>query len=431
MVTRPALWVGILVLVGLGVRLLFAFVPGYLDDTRAWAILAEFAANHQFAETYGLVLQTPALGTYPPLYYAVLQGAGLAHRAFFDAGMTPGTFSTNLTLKLVPILGDCLLALVVYQAARDLRGSRYALGCLLYFTFNTAILCNTAYWGMFGDSLYTLFIVAALWQVTRRQWSAAVVCLVLAVHLKPQALFFAPLITAAILVPYDTRRWLRVGGVALVTVALVWLPVVTAGTLPQAFEALGKIARQGAPLTVNAHNLWYLATLGNPGPLDTVNLWLPLPARTLGIVAFLTANLAAWRTVDPLDGSTLFGAASLVGLAAFVFLTQLHENYLYPTVALLAVMWRRSVVYTVFAIALSFTSLLNMAMHDYFLPLSSYLPRLVSFAGRMVNSALNVLVFFAWTALICFKRSVLYPSRVDHDSLFRPQKAVHHYPVRN
>lgn len=439
---RTRLVLVLVVLVGLAVRLGFALLPGYPGDINTFALLAEYGTVVHYPHIYDLTLLRAGWGAYPPLHLLALEAVGTLYRIGFDP-----TFGQNLSpeyyavaqldaplsggltfvLKLVPILGDAVLSIIIFFAARDFGGVRRGILAALFFTCNVAVIYASAYWGMFGDSGYALFIVFAFWLVTRQKWSWAAVCGLIAIHIKPQALFFAPLLAWVILFPVDLRRWLRVGSAALLALILIWAPFLLADTWRDALLAINEAVNIHSGISVNAHNFWFLVAHGNGSISDTISLLGFTNPRVLGFVAFFCVNLLAIRSLKAPYRANLFVAAALVGMGAFTFLTKLHENYLFPVIALLSVVCLQSAWLSILACGVTLTSFANMFLEDpTFQPGWLYDSYAIS-ASRLVNSALEVTAFGAYVRF--WVRSL--PQKQNHDSVFRPQETIHLDPIRN
>lgn len=150
------------------------------------------------------------------------------------------------------------------------------------------------------------------------------------------------------------------------------------GLIEQVFKTAG-----GYPYaSVNAYNLWSLASVNGTGvaansgwACDTIILnarppdpscpqavmFGSIPAVYVGaallVVAFVLVSLAVARRPTPL--SILTGVA-ILAIAFFVLPTRVHERYLYPVVAVGAVLAAVSIRWRIAYLVLSATTFLNM-----------------------------------------------------------------------
>jgi hypothetical protein len=181
---------------------------------------------------------------------------------------------------------------------------------------------------------------------------------------------------------------------------LIWLPFIAAGTAGDAFTALRQTIGLMPALSINAHNLWFLATLGAIQQPDTQALVGPITGRMLGMLAFGLTYIWALFTLRSRRDFSLWLTASFIGVAAFMLLTQMHENYFFAAVTLLTVAATQSKGVRILLVIVSFTALANMALHDPYTDLIGYLNAITPLVVpplRLGNSALNALVFLALT----------------------------------
>lgn len=380
-----------LVLLALALRLPFLLVDGYADDQITWGRLAAVAAVRGFPQVYALELAKTS-GVYPPVYYVALEFVG---RLFAWSGEQTFTYTLlqNAWLKTVPVLGDLAIGGLVFVAARALGGTRRALFALAFFVCNSAIIYTSAYWGMFGDSLYTFFVIAALLSIQKNWVEAAACFLVLALNTKPQALFFAPLVVWALAYPVDLKKWARALAAGGVTFFIIWLPLLLTGTVRDALSTLRGTVDTMTVISANAHNFWFVVSFGQSDIEDMTRAFGVIPFRWFGIAALGCLYLICLLRLRPPYGANLYAAAAFIGFGCFVVLTQMHENYLYAVIALLAIVWLERRWLTILAFALTLFSLANMGLHD-----TSFTPDVFYNASRLgilrwLNSLLIVLTF--------------------------------------
>jgi dolichyl-phosphate-mannose-protein mannosyltransferase len=407
---------GLALLLGLGIRLLLAFVPGYIGDQDSWAILARNAVLHGVPHVYSLTLRQPELGVYPPLYHYLLALVGIIYQQFFSASFTLPSGVMNFLLKLVPILGDCAISLLIYAGGRRLTDDRIAVGAALIYLFIPAVIFTSAYWGMFGDSIYTFCVLLALLAVSLKRPNLALISIVAGISIKPQAVIFLPIIIWAVLQSTRPRQGLQAGMVGVLTLGAVWLPFIAAGTLSEALTALQQTIGLFPILSANAHNLWYLLSLGNSWTSDAIPIIGPLTARTIGLMAFggLYLYVLYQSFKIPVTGQQLCLLAAYLAFAFFMLSTEMHENYIYPTLVLLAVSCWQSKFLGALLLVLTITALANMVLHDSLFRPTDLSTALLFARLTVLNSAINSILFVLWTYYILF---VILPPRNKHISL--------------
>jgi Gpi18-like mannosyltransferase len=392
-----------------------AFIPGYLGDQIPWAILARSAILQGLSHVYALTLAEPLLGVYPPLYHYLLALVGTIYQGLFSSSFTIYTFPLNLLLKGIPILGDCLVGMLIYIGVRRLAGEKNAVIAIIAFIINPAIIYTSAYWGMFGDSLYTFCVLLSLLAICSGKTNLACIAIIAGVSIKPQAVVYLPIIMLAIFKVTKLHKWYQVGIVGIMTLGSIWLPFILSGTVSEAIAALRQTIGLSPVLSANAHNFWYLFSQGNSWVSDAVPLIGPLTARTLGLVSFsiIYAYIlyTSWRS--PFTGKRLFSDTAYIAFNFFILNTEMHENYLFPTVTLLTFSFWQSKFLKAALFIITITSLANMALHDPLLKPSYWLPLITVSRLTILNSGINLAVFIIWTYIIIhgsYTTSTPYPS---------------------
>lgn len=266
----------------------------------------------------------------------------------------------RVALKLPACLADLALGVLIAREAGRYAGRRAALPAAALFLLNPLTIYNSAYWGQV-DSIYTLFAFAALAWAGAGRWYFGGFFIAAALLTKFQALAFLPLV---ILEAYRRRGWAGVGrsliGAALAA-ALILSPFIAAGALRETLQrSYVHVIGQYNDLTKSAYNFWTLAGAAHaadtaiPAPLvrivagdassvaDDASWLLRLNWRTISLAIFSLAvaiilslySLRPW----PLQRHAAAGA---LGLAFFLFPTEMHERYALPAAAFLSV-WAMS-----------------------------------------------------------------------------------------
>lgn len=233
-------------------------VSGYTVDIscfRAWSLrMASMGPADFYAPDY--------FCDYPP-------GAMLL---LWPIGLLLGAVGSNealslLVVKLPGILCDMAGAVCLYAFAKKRLGSRTAtaLGCL--YLFNPAALVNGAAWGQM-DSVLALVLLLTTLSALQRDWKKALPLFAVAALLKPQALLFAPIGGAWLLLCLATdqpterqKRLKQIGmglGIALAAALAIVLPFSVHQRWDWLFSLYGDTLSSYAYATLNTANLYYL-----------------------------------------------------------------------------------------------------------------------------------------------------------------------------
>jgi Gpi18-like mannosyltransferase len=266
---------------------------------------------------------------YPPAYLYVLWPFGAIAA---QTGATP-----QVTVELPLVLGDFLLALIVYAAAEKIcTASTAAASAALMVAFNPALIYISAVWGQ-NDSVLALMILLSVLMAAERRFAMAWAIAVIGGMIKPQGLMLLPLLAWWTLIATDGRDWTRSGAAAIGTAVLVIAPFQLAHPwhfIPDVFAESANLFPWGS---VNAFNL--MLAMGGLVVLDSAKAIGPVSYFELGSFLYALATaLAGWIIWRHRTPWFLFYSAFIIYLGMFTFAPRMHERYLFYAVALLAPM---------------------------------------------------------------------------------------------
>ncbi len=322
--------------------LLLLAVPqaGYEYDMGFWVRWA----THIFEHGLGNVYQV-ADNNYNPLYHYILWLYGKL------TGSVEKLVHYRHWLKAFTLVFDFAGAFWAASLAPD-RTRRFGLALLLLL--NIGYLYNTLIW-IQVDSIYTFFAFGALVLAQQQRPIASLMCFVLALAAKTQAIIFLP----PLLLLWIPQWWHRprqlVGAIAAgITLAVLLLaPFIWwswESYLPRIIELNIKAAELYPKVSMGAYNVWHL--LLPKALLESEADTLPfngLTYRSWGLLLFCASSaiallpllLAAWRSVrvrsvgSPSIALVLLSSGSIPLLFTF-FNTQMHERYWHAAILFLA-----------------------------------------------------------------------------------------------
>ena len=406
-------------------RLIFATGPGYIVDTQDYIVWSYKTVTYGLGSMYAAVNGLWISDQSPGLNY-VLHVMGLLYRGIFAPDflypMTAGDpalrgitdnpalladpFHRTL-LRLPMLFADVLTGAVIFAAARKYIDGKRAWLVALAFWFNPAVLWNGAYWGQ-TDAIHSLLVlICFLLLVFTRRVGLAFFILGIAAFTKPQAMIFAPLLLLAVYktskVLGDLRGLRTVAGAIFfgaLGAGLILLPVILTGGTQGLLAYFGDTVGHHPTLSANAHNVWWMVFHDDVFIPDTAALFpgAPLSIRAFSILLFgifyLVTLWQAWRA--PLEKFFMFGA--FIAFAFFMLPTEIHENYGYALLPLLAVAMTRDTRLVALYLAISVTMTLNYALHDP--PLYERLglndPHAQLALARWLNATANVTILAVW-----------------------------------
>jgi Gpi18-like mannosyltransferase len=291
---------------------------------------------------------TPGAGAddcdYPPLvpyFLAATEGARLL------AGAPLLSPLTLLLLKLPSLVAQLLLAPTARAGLAGLGDDAAARRAALFLAASPAFFVNAALWGQF-DVLLTLFLVAALLALLRDQPTLAGAALGLALATKLLAIVLVPVLALYAWKRFGPREVLTGAGAALLVMVLLAVPHVAAGRGWAVLRAYTGAVGYYPYRTAEAYNTWYLLdrydvlVRGMSPPearRDDREVFGLVTHHHLGLFAFGVATgfilVALGRRTSP---TALLWAASLQLFAFFMLPTQVHQRYIVPLVAVLALL---------------------------------------------------------------------------------------------
>jgi Gpi18-like mannosyltransferase len=258
----------------------------------------------------GLGQVTVQVADYPPLYLQLLSLSTLLP--------LPKLYA----IKLLSVACDYLAAWYVWRLAKSVRqdggGSAWA---PTMFLFLPTVVMNGALWGQ-CDAMYTTGLLASLFYLVRNRPLAALAAFGVSCSLKPQAIFWCPLLAG--LLASGRLPW-RLLWVAPAVYAACGLPSIVAGR--PVFHVLGHwtMVRNLPGLTLGAPNWYQWLSVGDSRPLWAAGVLLTIGA---------TALYALWMRKGPRAGQSpshwLVHAAVVSVLYPPFLLPGMHERYFFP-----------------------------------------------------------------------------------------------------
>ena len=427
--TSIARWTAMLFLVAFGVRMVLAHSAGDPANFIAFKMMITQVAEHGLASIYNL---DPIVGAYPPVHHYDWALISFLYRTFVSPEFDADSLRLNFLMKMPTITLDIVITVILMSYAAKRRGAKFALWAGAAFALNPGIIYTSAFNGQLGDPLYSLFITAAVIALLIGQPAIFGSAAALALLTKPQSsaflIFFAlawlcALPARAKGAGVDDAKWQALFA-GLSTAFVVLLPFIAAGTMGDMFRTVSTTIGHGPHLSANAYNLWWLIGWGDAwGTADTGLLLGLISYRTAGLILlFVAANgLLAWKLWRHHEPQALAMLAGFAGLAFFILPTEIHENYLFPTIPLLvlfAVHDRRA--WLVWAL-LSATWFVNLVFVDVDLmdTLTAWWPWLSTamFPIQVVASCINIGVLLAWGVWIVHLGNGATSQRADSQNM--------------
>ena len=369
-------------LFSLAIRLWLAPMRGHVHDLtqlKAWVQAA--------VEGNPLTIYSSSSANYPPLALLPLVVMGWIWR-LFSPGFDLASEGFTALIKVPAILADLATAGLIYCLVRRRHSEKLSVLSAAAYAFSPVIWYTSAWWGQL-DALYALPMLLAVSAMAEARSGRAWAWLAVGVLVKPHAAVIAPVFA---LTSWRLGGWRALargclGAGLVVTLALA--PLAWAGELPALWAQLRASAGRQLFLTMNAHNLWYLLTLGRGsfaaregGSLyDIQPLLGPLTGWEIGLALLgawcLLIFWSLWRSGNGLPSrSSLFLAAAALVTGFFMLPAESHERYLFPALALLAPLLPQRNAARWLYLGLSLSLFLNLLWVDPAVPLPNFAEQL-------------------------------------------------------
>jgi len=302
----------------------------------------------------------------------------------------------TLLVKLPGILADLGIGWVIYQYFRKNQKNELGIKLSAIWLFNPIIWYNSSIWGQ-TDSVVNLLGMIGIFGLLNRRLLLFSVFFTLSVLFKGSLIIFSPILFIVVLMQkYSLKELFHAVFYMLLTTVFISIWFHPQLDLPLWLINLYKdriLPGEIGYLTANAFNFWWLV---DSGKVPDGTLFLGLTARAWGFTAAIggMVGVGYWLLKKKLSDKRIFLSLIFISLVTFLFMTRIHERYLYPlfpyATILLGIVPGISIAY----IILSLTHLLNL-YHLFWSPSFASLESLyVTPLFAQIISVINILVFF-------------------------------------
>jgi len=327
----------VVALLGGGLRCLLAIEYGCIADIReGYRVFAQKAAFNGPFNIY--VPDDKWACDYPPLL-PWITGAGGA----LFGGLYYGELRSFKIMWAV-FISLCDMGIIICLALIALpRGKRWAIGAAALWAFNPASLYDTGYWAQsVSPSLLCLVLVALM--AVKRKWFWAGLLYGIACLVKPQAWPLAPALALWI---WRDGGWKNLRSAFFGTIMpllAIWFLFLCAGTAPTLRNLILYLNFDNASLSINGHNLWWIAELARGEMIFTNEVWFKGVTSqqtawfltTIMLVAFGFMWIKRTKGIKGSDGVEMMAVWSML---SFLFMPCMHENHAMPALALASCAW--------------------------------------------------------------------------------------------
>ena len=302
----------------LAVRLFLFGFPSFEVDMGAWKDWAERLVNLDPAYFYSETF----FSDYFPGYLYILWILGEIYNSIFT-NLSFNTLLFEVFIKASTTIFDLATAYFIYKIISKYKQPLANFSVVLYLA-NPALIFNSSVWGQV-DGVLTFFLVTGIYfLIEKKNLVLSNLSLAFSILIKPQAIAVLPTL-------FKEYRKILFLPLLIIIISLPFFP----GNVLGLYNMALRLADLYPHTSLYAYNFWSIVGWWE----HDSTLFLILPYQTWGFILY---SLTLFLILIPLlfrkvEGSTFYLSSSLSFLAFYLFLTRMHERYLFPFFAMLLI----------------------------------------------------------------------------------------------
>lgn len=350
-----------LLIVIIAIRIMVMFLPPFEIDQIGWRSWSLRMAEVGPANFYSQEIFTDN----PPGFLYVFWLIGEVKTIFLK---NTDDVWFDFLLKTPSNIADILSGLIIYKLIKLKLSEKWALSGFTLYALNPVTIFNSSLWGQFDGSA-TLFILIAIYALIVKKLSQlAAISFAIAWSIKPQAIAFAPALGLYFLTQAKPLAWVSSALAFLFTTLLIYFPFFPKNPVLGFIDTNKAMTSIFNCTTCFAFNFWGI--FGNwqndqTTFLEITHLYWGLILLIVSFFPIFFLKPIKVRFQIPY----FYLTAALSIYAFFMFMTRMHERYLFPFFAFLLIfaLLRKSGFLLILYVFVSFLHLINL-----FIPYSYY-----------------------------------------------------------
>jgi len=337
--------------------------------------------------------------------------------SFFPSFIIPN-IEQNLHIWLVKlpfILSDIGIGYLIYKIVAEFKpdrpagGPKYAVMAASLFLFNPVLIYNSAIWGQ-TDSLINLLALSGFYLIFKKHYFPGIILFLSSFLFKLSLIIYLPIFGLLLLKRIkDWKKFITPIIIFALSIFLLAMPFTFGDKNP--FQWLWYmytnrvLVRQGSMLNGNAFNFWSLIFSIDISKSE-FGQFFGLSYQLISRISYIIFLIPVWfkfiRSKDTL--SNLLLALMISAFGSFIFLTNMHERYLYPIFPLITtlIFLPNSFIKKSHLIILSIIHFLNL-YNLWFYPPISFLKNILISSNFLFCRVLSVILI-----VICFNYLIKY-----------------------
>lgn len=288
-----------------------------------------------------------------------------------------------ITLKLLPIIGDILIAIIVYFVSSSLLlPSIYLLSPFSWYI--------SSLWGQ-TDQISFAFILLSFISLSRVSFLSPILFCI-GINLKPTSLILVPLYLFLVYKNRDRFLPIITGSLLGIILVLFLFRVFSHQSFPEfvVYTLIPRLADRPDRLTTNAYNFWHIFTLNTPHAPNIV-------LKLLSYLSFIIINLFSFRQLRQITIKNILLSIFIVSFGGWLFLTNMLDRYSFAGIASALILCHYQPKLLKYWIPLSLIFWLNI-YHQWWYPGTLGLLKLVlTFGNSIIGlplSLANTILYF-------------------------------------
>lgn len=245
-----------------------------------------------------------------------------------DSAENPFPRGYLLTLKLIPIISDILIAIIIFNIAQ--KKSKKPLVYPSLFLFMPFSWYISSLWGQ-TDQLSFLFLILSFICINKKS-TLSIVLFYLSVAIKPTSITITPLFLF-LLHKNKTKISSFINGIliSLLITFITFKPFYITNIFDFTFnQLLPRLADRPPRLSTNIYNFWHIFSLNNPVSSQIKILFLS--ATSWSILIFCLINLFVFTKIKKVNLKTILISLFIISFSSCFFLTNMLDRYAFTSI---------------------------------------------------------------------------------------------------
>lgn len=306
-------------------------------------------------------------------------------------------------VKLPSILAEIGIGYLIFLLVKQYVDPQKAIWASILFLFNPAIIYNSSVWGQ-TDGMINFFALLSLYLILRKKIFLSSFIFCLSLYIKFSLIIFTPIfLTILIKEKVNLIKIFKYFGLSTVFFVLLSLPFSNGNPFLWLFNLYKDkvIGSQGNMLTANAFNMWGML-FGIDFSRTDNGIFLGLGYKLWGIILFgVFAGMSFYKFIrSEINLKNISLILVLVSFCSFIFMTNMHERYLYPIFPYLAILVALGGISLTTYLTLSLIHLLNL-YYLWFYP-DFFLKNILLWQSSILIRILSLWLLFSFFYLFIF-----------------------------